>query len=102
MKTLTLVLFASALVLGPVAHAAECMLSIDRTACEGKQEAAMKPYAGKNPTEEKTKAKDAEGCMKDAEKAAKIIRKGTLTKKVVTATFDGKEVGKKEDSAACK
>lgn len=80
---------------------AACELSIDRTACPGKEEAAFKPYNGKNPTAETTKATSAETCLKDAEKASKIIRKGTLSKKVVTASYDGKELGKPSDEKAC-
>jgi hypothetical protein len=108
MKTLALTMFAALLLAAPLliaqsANAApECTLTIDRTPCPGKEDAAKKPYAGKNPTEEKTRAKDEASCIKDAEKAVKIIRKGTLSKKVATAKFDGKDLGSKEDSAACK
>jgi hypothetical protein len=102
MKFLTLVLFSAVVLAAPFAKAApECTLTIDRTPCPGKEADAVKPYSGKNPTDEKTKAKDEAACIKDAEKAVKIIRKGTLSKKVAVAKFDGKEVGKKEDSAAC-
>lgn len=93
----------TATVCAPAFAAGECMLSIDRTPCEGKETEARKPYSGKNPTEEKKeKAKTEADCLKEGEKASKIIRKGTLAKKVVTVTFDGKEVGKKEDAKACK
>jgi hypothetical protein len=105
MKSPMSLLFAALLVTAGIAQfagAAECLLSIDRTPCAGKEAEARKPYGGKNPTDEKTKAKDGEACLKDAEKAAKIIRKGTLTKKVVAAKFDGKDLGSKEDSVACK
>ncbi len=101
MKTSIFALIAATLFVGSLAQA-ECKLSIDRTACPDKKEAAYKPYGGKNPTDETTKAADEAACVKDAEKASKIIRKGTLSKKTVTAMFGGKEVGKKEDSAACK
>ena len=101
LKSLSLA-FVFALTLSPLFAKADCELTIDRTPCPGKEEAARKPYAGKNPTNEKTKAKDAAACEKDAEKAVKIIRKGTLTKKVVTSKFDGKDLPQKEDSAACK
>jgi hypothetical protein len=61
--------------------AGDCSLTIDRTACPGKEAEAKKPYDGKNPTEEKMpKAQDAEACLKAGEKAAKIVRKGTLSK----------------------
>lgn len=103
MKFISTAIIVAAFLAGSIAMAAdECNLSIDRTPCPGKEEEARKPYSGKNPTDEKTKAKDAEVCMKDAEKAAKIVRKGTLSKKIVTAKFGGKDLGKKEYSAECK
>jgi hypothetical protein len=98
--------FFSALILATLltntALASECSLSIDRTACPGKEAEAKKPYDGKNPTEEKMpKAKDAEACLKAGEKSAKIVRKGTLSKKVVKVTFDGKMLGEKSDEQPC-
>ena len=84
------------------AQAGDCVLSINRTACAGKETAAYKPYNGKNPTEEKKSVADAGACKAEAEKAAKIVRKGTLSKKVVTATFDGAAAGTASDEAACK
>jgi len=81
----------------------ECVLVVDRTPCDGKMEVARKPYDGVNPTKEsQEKIKTADDCMKAGEKAAKIIRKGTLSKKLVTISFDGKEIGKKQDEQACK
>lgn len=81
---------------------AECMLNIDRTPCPGKEAEAKKPYDGKNPTDEKVgKAKDEAACVAAGEKAAKIVRKGTLSKKLVKISFDGKAVGEKKDEAAC-
>jgi hypothetical protein len=101
--TKTLIFLIIATVSAPTLAAAECVLKIDRTPCEGKEAEARKPYAGKNPTEEKRdSAKTAADCLTEGEKASKIVRKGTLAKKVVTVLFDGKEVGKKEDSASCK
>lgn len=80
----------------------ECVLSIDRTPCAGKETEARKPYSGKNPTEEKRgKATTEQTCLDEGAKAVKIIRKGILAKKVVTVTFAGKEAGKKEDTHAC-
>ena len=99
-----IILFAAQIVFAfgmSAAYAADCMLTIDRTPCPGKDAEARKPYAGKNPTEEKTKAKDAEACTKNGERAAKIIRKGTLGKKVVTIKFGDKDLGTKEDTVAC-
>lgn len=88
------------------ASAGDCVLTIDRTPCPGKVSAARKPYAGVNPTVEvKKNVADAAACGKEAEKAAKIIRKNTLAAKKVTAKFDGVWVGGGRhyaDNAACK
>lgn len=81
---------------------ADCMLSIDRTACSGKEAEARKPYDGKNPTEEKGKATTEEACLKEGEKAAKIVRKGVLAKKTVKISFGGKALGEKTDEKECK
>lgn len=85
------------------AFAGECVVTVDRTPCPGKEVEARKPYNGVNPTKEKQeKATTQDACIKAGEKLVKIIRKGTLTKKVATITFDGKDVGTKEDSHDCK
>lgn len=90
---------------GQMAVAGDCVLTISRTACPGKQAEALKPYGGKETTEEKKSADDGAACAKAAEKAAKIVRKGVLSAKKVTATFGGAPVeGGKTFSgeAACK
>lgn len=84
------------------AHAGSCVMTVDRAACPGKEDAALKPYAGKNPTEESKDVASAEECEKAAAKLAKIVRKGTLSKKAVSAKFDGKAVTGKTEEAACK
>lgn len=84
------------------AMAGECVITIDRKACPGKETDAFKPYNGKNPTEEKKSQDSAGACEKWAEKSAKIVRKGTLTEKKVTAKFDGKDVKGSSDKADCK
>jgi hypothetical protein len=89
-----------------IAHSAmagDCSLSIDRKACPGKEAEALKPYDGKNPTEEKmAKATTLEACTKEGEKASKIVRKGVLAKKTVKITFDGKMVEEKSADKECK
>ncbi len=84
------------------AFAGECVMKIKRDACAGKETAAYKPYNGKTETEEKKTVADAAACTAEAKKAAKIVRKGTLTKKTVVASFDGKDVGTESDTAECK
>ena len=92
---------AVALLLFSLQSQASCVLSIDRTPCPGKEEEARKPYSGKNPTTEQGKAKDMDSCLREGERKARIIRKGTLGKKVVTVKFDDKVIGTKEDAANC-
>lgn len=81
---------------------ADCMISVNRTACAGKEAEALKPYDGKNPTEEKGKATDEAACLKEGEKAAKIVRKGVLAKKTVKISFGGKAIGEKTEEKECK
>ncbi|WP_374076754.1 hypothetical protein [Bdellovibrio bacteriovorus] len=101
MKKTTLIV--SMLLMGQMAFAGDCVISIDRKACAGKETEAMKPYNGKNPTEETKKLDNEEACGKWAEKSSKIVRKGTLTEKIVSAKFDGKDLGKTfADKAECK
>lgn len=82
--------------------AGECVMKIKRDACAGKEAAAFKPYNGKTETEEKKTVADMAACKAESKKAAKIVRKGTLTKKTVTATFDGNDAGTETDTAECK
>ncbi|MBC7740974.1 MAG: hypothetical protein H7061_02175 [Bdellovibrionaceae bacterium] len=77
-------------------------MKIKREACPGKEEAAFKPYDGKQETEEKNKAGDAAACKKMAEKTSKIVRKGTLIKKTVTYTFDGGAALTASNTSPCK
>lgn len=97
------ILIVSTLLMAQVAFAGDCTITTSRTACAGKESEALKPYNGKNPTDESKKMDNEEACLKWAEKSSKIIRKGTLTEKSVTAKFDGKDLGKTfADKAECK
>lgn len=89
--------------LSSLASASECLLSITRTPCAGKEAEALKPYEGKATTEEKKKSPTADACAKAGEKAAKILRKGTLESKSVVASFDGAAVTGSpfSDKSAC-
>jgi hypothetical protein len=97
-------LIAALVCTSQMSFAADCELTIDRSPCPGKETEAMKPYDGKNPTTEKAAGADTEeACLKKAEKSSKIVRKGTLSKKSVTAKLGGKDLGKTfTDEAACK
>lgn len=83
-------------------YAGECVVKVKREACPGKESQAYKPYNGKIETEEKKTVKDQAACKAEAEKAAKIVRKGVLTKKTATASYDGKAAGSASDSKDCK
>lgn len=94
----TVILLASGYV-----HAGSCILKIDRKACPGQEASALKPYNGKNPTEEKSEATSAADCEKTAEKASKIVRKKSLSEKSVSGTFDGAALSKTySDKSDCK
>ncbi|WP_413291998.1 hypothetical protein ACLSU7_11290 [Bdellovibrio sp. HCB185ZH] len=99
----TVMMTVATLMMAQAAFAGDCNISVDRKACPGKEVEAMKPYNGKNPTDETKKLDSAEACEKWAEKTSKIVRKGTLTEKKVTVKFDGKDLGKSfSDKAECK
>jgi hypothetical protein len=102
MKTALMTTVAT-LMMAQAAFAGDCTITVDRKACAGKETEALKPYNGKNPTEESKKLDSAEACEKWGEKSSKIVRKGTLTEKKVSVKFDGKDLGKSfSDKAECK
>lgn len=102
MKQLTILLISSILGFSTLASAGECELKIKRGACPGKEAEAYKPYMGKVQTSEKKEAADEKACLDLADKASKIVRKGTLNSKEVTASFGGKDLGKTfSDKAEC-
>lgn len=97
------ILTAALVLSAQFAYAADCVITIDRKACPGKESDALKPYNGKNPTDETKKLDSAEACEKFADKSSKIVRKGTLTSKSVSGKYDGKDLGKTfADKAECK
>lgn len=96
------VLAAAIALFSSASFAGECVMKIKRDACPGKESQAYKPYNGKVETEEKKTVKDEAECKAEAEKAAKIVRKGVLTKKTVTASYDGKDAGSASDTKECK
>lgn len=97
-----LLALVSTLVLSSTAFA-DCSLTITRTACPGKEAEMVKPYDGKNPTEEKdAKATTEEACKAAGDKAAKIVRKGVINKKVVKISFNGKALADGTGEKECK
>jgi hypothetical protein len=66
------------------ANASTCVLSVYREACPGKETQALAPYQGVNPTTQDGTADTEAGCRKNAEIAAKIVRKRILKKITVT------------------
>lgn len=85
-----------------MAYSADCEITTDRTPCAGKEVETLKPYKGKNPTVDKKPAKDETECSAIAEKSSKIIRKGTLAAKSVSAKFGDKSFGPFSDKSECK
>lgn len=82
--------------------AEDCLVKTDRKPCPGKETETLKPYNGKNPTEDKKTAADGAACKALAEKSAKIVRKGTLSEKTVSAVFGKESFGPFKDTSACK
>ncbi len=101
-KIIVLGLLALSTVFSSASIAGECVLKIKREACPGKESSALKPYGGKEETEEKNTTGSAATCKAMAEKSAKIVRKGTLAKKTISYSFDGKDSATTSDSAECK
>jgi len=104
MNQITKAILMMGLVLSSIsASAGICEMTIDRKACPGQEEKALAPYKDKggNPTVEKKPAGDLAECKKKADEASKIIRKGTLTSKTVTAKFGAEDAGTYSDKASC-
>ncbi len=97
-----LIIATGLLILSSTTFAGECVQKIKRDACPGKEAAAYKPYDGKVETTEKSTVGNMDACKKAAEKSAKIVRKGTLSKKTVTYTFDGGAAATASGTSACK
>lgn len=98
-----ILMFGMVLSFSTMVFAGECKIKVDREPCPGKKEETFKPYDGKNPTEETKTVEKLDQCLAFAEKASKIVRKGTLAKKTVTGTFDGADLKKTfSDTSVCK
>ena len=95
-------LILASLFMATTSFAADCMVKTDRKPCPGKEAETLKPYGGVNPKEEKKDAADGPACKALAEKSAKIVRKGTLLEKTVTATFGKESFGPFKDTSTCK
>ena len=95
---------ASTLILAfdsPMGWAADYKIITDRKPCPGKERDAYKPYQGENPTESHFEVEDTDECMRLARNEVKILRKGTIGEKTVTATFRGKSAGVYSDLKKC-
>lgn len=94
--------FVAALGLTPLlANAADCQITTQRTACPGKEQEVLAPYGGKNPTVEVVAAASADSCKAAAEQSSKIVRKGTLKGKTVSAKFGADAAGQFSDTSDC-
>lgn len=103
MKKISLLILAFTLSAATTTLAGECKIKIAREACAGKETEAFKPYDGKKESDETKQLADEAACGAFADKSSKIVRKGTLASKKVTANFGGKDLGKTfEDKKDCK
>ena len=82
------------------AFAGECVLTVTREACPGKDDAAYKPYGGQKTKPMNKSASDEAACRKAVEQECKIVRKGVLKSKSIKATFDGKDLDGGKDQCA--
>lgn len=83
-----------------IAADGNCEITTTRTACPGKEQEVLAPYGGKNPTVELKAAASAESCKTLGEQGSKIVRKGTLKGKSVSAKYD-KQTFQFSDTSAC-
>lgn len=63
----------------------QCLLTIDRAACPGKETEAFAPYNGANPTYDGRVNLTETACKAFAAQTAKIVRKRIIKKISVTA-----------------
>ncbi len=74
------------------AIAGDCVISVTRTACPGKEAESYKKCDGKQSCEELKETASAEACAKEALKACDNARVEITKSKVITASFDGASV----------
>ncbi|HTP28237.1 MAG TPA: hypothetical protein VMK12_21610 [Anaeromyxobacteraceae bacterium] len=92
MKRALLVLAA---ILGPgSAHAADCKISVTRTACSGKETESYTKCNGAKSCDDTKQADSIGACAKEALHACDNVgaRQKVTKSKIVTATFDGQPV----------
>ncbi len=74
------------------AYAGECVLSITRDACPGKDKESFAKCDGKASCDESKKTGSAEACAKEAIKACQNKRLDVTKNKTITAKFGGAAV----------
>lgn len=74
------------------ALAGECVLSVTRTACPGKEVESYKKCSGKQSCEEIKETGSADACAKEAVKACENARLDITKSKLITAKFDDEAV----------
>ena len=92
------VVFLALVFSGSLVSAKECKITVLRTPCPGRELEALKPYEGRSETEEITDVSGESACWSLAEKSAQIIRKGVLSFKKVSVSFDGKPAPRSYES----
>ena len=99
-----LVLFLVFGFLSQSAFAGTCILKTTRTPCSDAVKAeALKPYDGKETTDDAKKtATTAEKCIEAAKEACVIVRPLQLKEKKIVALFDGAPVGDDKENMCAK
>lgn len=82
----------SAGVIEPAVEVKECVVHIIRRACKGQKEMSYKQCGGKKECDKKERARDVAQCAEKAAGECSNSRLDMTHSKIVTATFDGKEV----------
>jgi len=88
-KSVRTVLLSALVLSAASAFAAECALSITRTACPGQEQESFSKCDGKASCIEKKPVADATACAATATAACANSRQSVTKNKKVTAQFDG-------------
>lgn len=82
------------------AMAAECVITVTRIACPGREEICYSKCGGKPTCDETKQVASKEACEAEARKNCTVFRPGDTKSKKVTAKYDGAELNGGEDFCA--
>lgn len=83
-----------------ISFAGKCVLSVERTACPGQEKESFKKCDGKAKCDVTLEASSDKDCAKKALKECENARLDITKSKVITASFDGKDVEAKKNFCA--